>query len=53
MFCLSVNNGDNSKCRQQAKDYLDCRMQNDLMAKEEWEKLGLADVENIKDSNKS
>lgn len=45
MFCLSVNNGDNSKCRQQTKEYLDCRMQNDLMAKEEWEKLGLANVD--------
>lgn len=51
MFCLSVNNGDNSKCRQQSKDYLDCRMQNDLMAKEEWTKLGLADVDNTKNNN--
>lgn len=49
MYCLSHNNGDNSKCRQQSKEYLDCRMQNDLMAKEEWIKLGLADVENTKD----
>jgi len=52
MFCLSVNNGDNSKCRQQIKEYLDCRMQNDLMAKEEWEKLGLANVENSINNNK-
>lgn len=52
MFCMSVNNGDNSKCRPQIKEYLDCRMQNDLMAKEQWTKLGLADVENNTHSDK-
>jgi len=51
MYCLSVNNGNNSQCRREAKDYLDCRMQNDLMAKEEWTKLGLADVESTKNNN--
>lgn len=50
MLCLNVNNGDNSKCRQETKEYLDCRMQHDLMAKEEWNKLGLADVKSSKDT---
>ena len=40
MVCLSDNKQDNSKCRTEAKEYLNCRMENDLMAKEEWSYLG-------------
>ena len=40
MNCLRTNRDDNSACRIQAKDYLQCRMDNNLMAKEEWSKLG-------------
>ncbi|CAH1954441.1 unnamed protein product [Acanthoscelides obtectus] len=40
MRCLHTNNNDNSQCRQDAKEYLACRMQNNLMAREEWSKLG-------------
>lgn len=44
MKCLSENKYDNSKCRLEAKDYLDCRMQKELMAKEPWTKLGYGDL---------
>ncbi|GAV02119.1 hypothetical protein RvY_12721 [Ramazzottius varieornatus] len=44
MKCLSDNKYDNSKCRLEAKDYLDCRMRNELMAKEPWTKLGYGDI---------
>ncbi|XP_065333263.1 cytochrome c oxidase assembly protein COX19 [Cloeon dipterum] len=40
MRCLSKNNNDNSQCRQEAKNYLDCRMRCGLMEKESWSKLG-------------
>lgn len=44
MLCLTANNNDSSVCRQQAKDYLECRMENSLMAREEWSKLGFSDL---------
>ncbi|KAG7257754.1 hypothetical protein CRUP_028770 [Coryphaenoides rupestris] len=44
MTCLSANRFDNSKCRLQSKDYLQCRMDNQLMAKEPFEKLGFKDM---------
>jgi len=40
MKCLRENDNINSKCRQESRDYLGCRMDNNLMAKEEWSKLG-------------
>ncbi|XP_065081612.1 cytochrome c oxidase assembly protein COX19 [Ochlerotatus camptorhynchus] len=45
MRCLRVNNDDNSACRQESKAYLQCRMENNLMAKEDFSKLGFADLE--------
>ena len=50
MQCLSANQYDNSQCRLEAKEYLDCRMQKELMAKAEWSKLGYADLA-AKDAN--
>ncbi|XP_017295205.1 cytochrome c oxidase assembly protein COX19 [Kryptolebias marmoratus] len=44
MKCLSENNFDNSRCRLQSKDYLECRMEKQLMAKEPLEKLGFKDL---------
>lgn len=38
--CLRENRDDNSKCREQSKSYLECRMEHGLMAKESLEKLG-------------
>lgn len=40
MKCLFNNNSNNSMCRLEAKEYLACRMENNLMAKEDWDKLG-------------
>ncbi|KAG9267736.1 cytochrome c oxidase assembly protein COX19 [Astyanax mexicanus] len=44
MRCLSDNNFDNSLCRIQSKEYLECRMERQLMAKEPLEKLGFKDL---------
>lgn len=46
MSCLRKNNNSNTICRDEAKEYLQCRMDNNLMAKEEWSKLGFTDVQN-------
>ncbi|XP_017772870.1 PREDICTED: cytochrome c oxidase assembly protein COX19 [Nicrophorus vespilloides] len=40
MQCLRKNDNNNSECRKESQDYLGCRMDNNLMAKEEWNKLG-------------
>lgn len=40
MKCLHANTDDSTVCRSEAKEYLQCRMENDLMAKEEWKSLG-------------
>lgn len=44
MKCLSTHQQNNSHCREEIKNYLDCRMNNNLMAKEEWQTLGLQDT---------
>lgn len=43
MKCLQANRSNGSVCRIQSKEYLRCRMDNDLMAKEEWKDLGYSD----------
>lgn len=45
MRCLRTNNDDNSACRQECRAYLQCRMDHNLMAKEEFSKLGFSDEE--------
>ncbi|KAJ9586198.1 hypothetical protein L9F63_020156 [Diploptera punctata] len=45
MVCLSTHKNNNSACREESKDYLQCRMDNQLMAKENWSKLGFSDLE--------
>jgi CHCH domain. len=45
MICLKTNKNHNSSCREEAMGYLDCRMSNRLMVKEEWSKLGFGDLE--------
>lgn len=42
--CLQANKFDNDKCRDESKDYLQCRMDNQLMAREEWKNLGFEDA---------
>ncbi|KAM3965156.1 cytochrome c oxidase assembly protein COX19 [Aphomia sociella] len=46
MKCLLNNDSNNSLCRDEAKEYLACRMENNLMLKEDWSKLGFKDVQN-------
>lgn len=40
MSCLRKNEVENTQCREFAKEYLKCRMDNNLMAKEDWKSLG-------------
>ena len=40
MECLSKSDGNSSPCRDISKEYLKCRMDNGLMAKEDWDYLG-------------
>jgi len=42
--CLNENDYDNSKCRKESMNYLGCRMDKGLMARESWDKLGYADL---------
>ncbi len=44
MICLRENGNQNSECRALSKDYLDCRMEKQLMAREDWSKLGFGDL---------
>ena len=41
--CLRQNKNNGRMCREESKKYLQCRMDKELMAKEEWRKLGYAD----------
>ncbi|KAA0725363.1 Cytochrome c oxidase assembly protein COX19 [Triplophysa tibetana] len=50
MRCLRSNRFDNSRCREESKEYLECRMDRQLMAKEPLEKLGFKDL--VDDSKK-
>ncbi|KAI0562475.1 cytochrome c oxidase assembly protein COX19 [Gracilaria domingensis] len=43
--CLDSNDRVTSKCRKEARAYLECRMERGLMAQECWEKLGLSQDE--------
>ena len=40
MKCLQQNKNSNSKCRSESRRYLECRMERELMAKEDFELLG-------------
>ncbi|KAF8482135.1 hypothetical protein DFH94DRAFT_628182 [Russula ochroleuca] len=42
--CLKRNSSASSECRHLNRDYLNCRMQNGLMEKDEWKNLGLANL---------
>lgn len=41
--CLSKKDADSSLCRDFTQKYLKCRMDTQLMAQEEWRKLGFKD----------
>ncbi|CAK9786395.1 hypothetical protein CC85DRAFT_288924 [Cutaneotrichosporon oleaginosum] len=44
MKCLKANKNNSGACRPEARDYLGCRMDNDLMGRDDWSNLGLGDV---------
>uniref|UniRef100_A0A8C8Y910 Cytochrome c oxidase assembly protein COX19 n=1 Tax=Panthera leo TaxID=9689 RepID=A0A8C8Y910_PANLE len=44
MKCLRDNRFENALCRSESKDYLECRMERQLMAQEPLEKLGFGDL---------
>ncbi|KAL7869093.1 hypothetical protein AOLI_G00130810 [Acnodon oligacanthus] len=44
MRCLREKHFDSSLCRLQSKEYLECRMEKQLMAKEPLQKLGFGDL---------
>ncbi|XP_075035730.1 cytochrome c oxidase assembly protein COX19 [Mixophyes fleayi] len=46
MKCLRENRFQSSLCREESKEYLECRMERQLMAKEPLEKLGFKDLKN-------
>ena len=45
MLCLMENKNNASECKNESKDYLGCRMDKGLMARESWSRLGYADTE--------
>ncbi|KAH3867786.1 cytochrome c oxidase assembly protein COX19-like [Dreissena polymorpha] len=44
MDCLRRKEYDNNLCRELSKEYLQCRMDNNLMQQEPWQKLGFKDL---------
>ncbi|XP_023569198.1 cytochrome c oxidase assembly protein COX19 [Octodon degus] len=46
MKCLRDNNFENALCRNESKEYLECRMERQLMAREPLGKLGFGDLVN-------
>ena len=49
MICLRREKSDNSKCRFEAREYLDCRMKNNLMDKRDLDMFGYEDLAGITD----
>lgn len=51
--CLKLVKNDNApNCRLLAKDYLACRMKNQLMEESDWDSLGLPKDKEVKDPTK-
>ena len=46
MECLHAADGDSTACREISKEYLRCRMDSGLMAKEDWDYLGFPEEKN-------
>ncbi|XP_069503319.1 cytochrome c oxidase assembly protein COX19 [Ambystoma mexicanum] len=52
MKCLRANHFENTPCRIESKEYLECRMERQLMSKEPLEKLGFKDlVDDVKETD--
>ncbi|XP_071813108.1 cytochrome c oxidase assembly protein COX19-like [Apostichopus japonicus] len=45
MECIRNNRYNSHKCRMESKQYLECRMDRDLMAKEPLDNLGFGDMD--------
>ncbi|KAG8191329.1 hypothetical protein JTE90_006077 [Oedothorax gibbosus] len=50
LLCMNRKENQNSECRLLAKDYLGCRMDKNLMAREDWPSLGFN--EKVEESTK-
>jgi len=44
MNCIKSNSGASTKCRNETKQYMECRMNKDLMEKQELKNLGLQNI---------
>lgn len=53
MQCLTIHDRDSKECRTEAKEYLTCRMDNELMAPEEWSYLGFSETNETKGDEKN
>lgn len=51
MSCLKRNRADAGSCRPESKAYLECRMDNGLMSRDDFQNLGLGDVQARKPSD--
>ncbi|KAI6183768.1 hypothetical protein M3Y97_00524300 [Aphelenchoides bicaudatus] len=47
MKCINEKRGQNQPCRYLAKLYLACRMDKGLMERDEWERLGFKDDDQL------
>ncbi|GIY90556.1 cytochrome c oxidase assembly protein COX19 [Caerostris darwini] len=43
LLCLNQKDNSNAECKSLSKDYLQCRMEKNLMAQEDWDKLGFSE----------
>ena len=51
--CIKTNKGSHAKCREFSKKYLSCRMEHNLMAKEELSDLGFTETAQMNAINAS
>lgn len=51
MSCLKANRNNSGQCRPESKAYLECRMDNGLMSRDDFQNLGLGDVQSRKPSD--
>lgn len=49
--CYRTHKGNQSVCRREVKEYLECRMQKGLMKRESWSDLGFHGFDEASDAN--
>ncbi|CAL1276619.1 unnamed protein product [Larinioides sclopetarius] len=52
LLCLNQKENSNVECRNLSRDYLECRMDRNLMAREDWDKLGFPELQSEKAKGK-